>query len=240
MRKNYPVTQREYPFPRNGTLVSTTDLKGRITYCNPSFIEVSGYAQDELLGQAHSLIRHPDMPEEAFRDMWATIQSGQPWSGAVKNRRKNGDYYWVMANVTPLVEGSRLVGYMSVRTEASKETVKGAEELYARMQAEARAGRKVHVLSHGEVERRTLGGRLVSLHARLGMGVKITAAMALCGAHARRVAASLDGGRHGGARRRARGLHCATPADGAARPARRLREPHGGGRSDAEGHSDRQ
>ncbi len=182
MRKNYPVTQREYPFPRNGTLVSTTDLKGRITYCNPSFIEVSGYAQDELLGQAHSLIRHPDMPEEAFRDMWATIQSGQPWSGAVKNRRKNGDYYWVMANVTPLVEGSRLVGYMSVRTEASKETVKGAEELYARMQAEARAGRKVHVLSHGEVERRTLGGRLVSLHARLGMGVKITAAMALCGA----------------------------------------------------------
>lgn len=119
MRVNTPVSQREYPFPKGETLVSTTDLQGRILYCNETFIEVSGYAREELLGQPHKLIRHPDMPAEAFRDMWATIQGGQPWSALVKNRRKNGDYYWVQANVTPLLdERGRPNGYMSVRTEA--------------------------------------------------------------------------------------------------------------------------
>ncbi len=181
MRKNYPVTKREYPFPRGGTLVSTTDLKGRITYCNPSFTEVSGYTQDELLGQAHNLIRHPDMPEEAFRDMWATIRKAQPWIGVVKNRRKNGDYYWVMANVTPLVERGVPVGYMSVRTEVAPAVVKATEKLYATMQEEAKKGRLVHVLSQGRVRRRTLLGRLESAHAHLGMGAKIASAMALCG-----------------------------------------------------------
>jgi aerotaxis receptor len=109
MRNNLPVTQHEYRFPAGATLVSTTDLQGRILYCNPSFIEVSGYEKHELLGQPHNLIRHPDMPAEAFRDMWQTIQSGLPWSALVKNRRKNGDHYWVQANVTPLMDGGRLL-----------------------------------------------------------------------------------------------------------------------------------
>jgi aerotaxis receptor len=100
MRSNFPVTQREFKFPEGSTLVSTTDLKGRITHCNASFIEVSGFTREELLGQPHNLVRHPDMPEEAFRDFWATVSSGQPWTGAVKNRRKNGDHYWVLANAT--------------------------------------------------------------------------------------------------------------------------------------------
>lgn len=93
MRSNLPITHQEYHFPPGRNLVSTTDLKGRILHCNAAFVEVSGFSRDELLGQPHNLIRHPDMPEEAFRDMWATIASGQPWSGLVKNRRKDGDHY---------------------------------------------------------------------------------------------------------------------------------------------------
>lgn len=141
MRTNLPITQREYAFPAGQALVSTTDLQGRILYCNPAFIEVSGYIREELLGQPHNMIRHPDMPEEAFRDMWQTIESGQPWSGLVKNRRKNGDHYWVMANVTPLLDGDRPVGYMSVRTLPDRQQVSEAETLYARMrEAVSRGG----------------------------------------------------------------------------------------------------
>ena len=87
------MTQREYAFPPGETLVSVTDLKGRITYCNASFVAASGYDRDQLVGQPHNLVRHPDMPEEAFRDLWETIQGGLPWTRLVKNRRKNGDHY---------------------------------------------------------------------------------------------------------------------------------------------------
>ncbi len=160
MRTNLPVTNHEFPFPSGQTLVSTTDDKGRILYCNPAFIAVSGYEKQELLGQPHNLIRHPDMPEEAFRDMWATIASGRPWSAPVKNRRKNGDYYWVMANATPLLDNGRPVGYMSVRTEATREQIQAAEQLYARMREEKAQGRLVHTLRAGRLVRQTLLGRL--------------------------------------------------------------------------------
>ena len=153
MRDNQPVTQREYPFPAGKSLVSTTDLKGRILHCNAAFIEVSGYARDELLGQPHNLIRHPDMPEEAFRDLWDTIAAGKPWSGLVKNRRKDGDHYWVVANVTPLLDAGRPVAYMSVRSEPTREQIQAAEALYARMRDEARSGRLQHRLNEGQVLR---------------------------------------------------------------------------------------
>jgi len=104
MRTNLPVTQRELPLPPGRTLVSVTDLKGRITYCNDAFVQASGFRRDELLGQPHNLIRHPDVPAEAFRDLWATVQAGRPWTGVVKNRCKNGDYYWVEAHASPLRE----------------------------------------------------------------------------------------------------------------------------------------
>ena len=172
MRVNLPVSTREYAFPKGQTLVSTTDLKGRILYCNPMFIEVSGYEREELLGQPHNMIRHPDMPEEAFRDMWATISAGLPWSAPVKNRRKNGDFYWVMANVTPLMEGDRPSGYMSVRTEATREQTDAAERLYATMRAEKDAGRKVHVLRAGHLVRNNLRGRLASALS-LGLAGKL-------------------------------------------------------------------
>ena len=172
MRTNLPVSDREYPFPSGETLVSTTDTKGRILYCNPRFIEVSGYTKDELLGQPHNLIRHPDMPEEAFRDMWATIGAGKPWSAPVKNRRKDGDYYWVMANATPLMQEGQPVGYMSVRTEATREQIRAAEALYARMREEKANGRQTLALSRGRLLSLSLWGR-ISEALRLGLEGKL-------------------------------------------------------------------
>jgi len=132
MRTNLPITQQEYVLPDGATIVSRTDLKGRITYVNDEFLVSSGFTEQELIGQAHNILRHPDMPEEAFADMWRTLQAGRPWTGMVKNRRKNGDHYWVVANATPLREGSSVVGYMSVRTKAQREQVEAAETLYRR------------------------------------------------------------------------------------------------------------
>lgn len=97
MRLNLPVTQNEYPVRDDVVIVSHTDLKGRITYANDDFCEYAGMTREELLGQPHNVIRHPDMPPEAFRDLWATIKAGHVWQGIVKNRRKNGDHYWVKA-----------------------------------------------------------------------------------------------------------------------------------------------
>ncbi len=161
MRMNTPVTQREFPFPPGKTLVSVTDLKGRIVYCNSAFIEVSGYTKEELLGQPHNLVRHPDMPEEAFRDMWATIGAGQPWTGLVKNRRKDGDHYWVVANATPMFRDGRTVGFLSVRIAPQRDEVSQAEQLYTTMRQEAADGRQATALDHGRVVRRDGAGRLI-------------------------------------------------------------------------------
>ena len=184
MRLNLPVSTTEFPFPHGETLVSTTDLKGRILYCNPAFIAVSGYNKEELLGQPHNLIRHPDMPEEAYRDMWATIGAGKPWSGTVKNRRKDGSFYWVTANVTPLMRSAGPVGYMSVRTEASREDIQAATALYATMRAEKEAGHLVHRLNEGQLETNSLVGRAKRV-LQFGQRSQLAAATALmCGASA--------------------------------------------------------
>lgn len=151
MRSNLPVQNLEYPFPVGETLVSTTDLKGRILYCNSAFVSTSGFMKEELLGQPHNIVRHPDMPEEAYRDMWQTISSGLPWSAPVKNRRKDGSYYWVMANVTPLMDGDAPSGYMSVRTQPTAAQVAAAEQLYATMRQEKLAGQLTTRLSEGQV-----------------------------------------------------------------------------------------
>ncbi|WP_066272428.1 methyl-accepting chemotaxis protein [Hydrogenophaga palleronii] len=160
MRTNLPVTQQEFVIPEGVTLVSTTDLQSRITYCNPAFVAVSGFEREELLGQPHNLVRHPDMPAEAFRDMWATLASGSPWSALVKNRRKNGDHYWVKANATPMVENGQPVGYMSVRTRPTRDEVQQAEALYARMRAETERGHTTLALHRGHLVRHGLIGRL--------------------------------------------------------------------------------
>jgi aerotaxis receptor len=173
MRSNLPVSQREYAFPEGETLVSTTDLDSRITYCNPSFIRVSGYEREELIGQPHNLVRHPDMPPEAYRDMWATIKDGKPWSQLVKNRRKDGDHYWVVANVTPIVENGKPVGYMSVRTKPARAQVQGAEALYAAMRNQ---GSRIR-LDGGRVEQPGVGSKLRRL-GRLGVTARMSIALA--------------------------------------------------------------
>ena len=172
MRLNQPVNDREFAFPKGETLVSTTDLKGRITYCNPSFIVVSGYQREELLGQPHNMIRHPDMPEEAFRDMWETIASGRPWTALVKNRRKDGSFYWVRANVTPLMDQGRPIGYLSVRTEPDRLGIQAATALYRTMVQEKEQGQLLHCLRQGRVVRADLRGR-ASEWLRLGMAARL-------------------------------------------------------------------
>ncbi|HZW26661.1 MAG TPA: methyl-accepting chemotaxis protein [Gallionella sp.] len=135
MRNNQPVNDKEYVMPDGVLLASKTDLKGIITYCNDDFIEASGYSREELLGAPHNLVRHPDMPPEAFADLWVTLKQGKPWTGLVKNRRKDGGFYWVEANVTPLYEDEKLIGYMSVRYKPGRNEIEQAESLYRQMRA---------------------------------------------------------------------------------------------------------
>lgn len=133
MRNNQPVTQKERTFGENERLISTTDTQGNILHCNDAFERISGFTRDELIGQPHNIIRHPDMPPLAFKVMWEHLKAGKPWMGLVKNRCKNGDYYWVDAYVTPVTEKGRVVGYESVRSCPSRENVQRADKLYAQL-----------------------------------------------------------------------------------------------------------
>ncbi|EXJ11935.1 methyl-accepting chemotaxis protein [Nitrincola nitratireducens] len=133
MKDNGPVTQKEQKFDSSDKLISSTDLKGVITHCNDAFEKISGYSRSELIGKNHNIVRHPDMPEEAFNIMWSHLKSGRPWMGIVKNRCKNGDHYWVSAYVTPITENSEIVGYESVRSSPSASDVARAEKLYKRL-----------------------------------------------------------------------------------------------------------
>jgi len=135
MRKNLPVTQREIKMRKGGRLITTTDLKGVITYCNEEFVEISGFSREELVGQAHNIIRHPDMPQAVFKDMWDYLKAGKAWMGVVKNRAKSGDHYWVSAYVTPIRENGQMVGYESVRVEPTREQIARAERLYGKISA---------------------------------------------------------------------------------------------------------
>ncbi len=139
MRNNQPVTQREVPLPAGATLMSKTDPQSHITYANEPFVAMSGYSREELQNQPHNVVRHPDMPAEAFADMWATLQGGQSWTALVKNRRKNGDHYWVRANATPIKHDGVIKGYMSVRGKPEAEEIAAADALYRRFR-EGRAG----------------------------------------------------------------------------------------------------
>ncbi len=140
MRTNLPVTQKEYVFPASETLLSTTDLDSHISYANASFIRTSGFEEENLIGQPHNMVRHPDMPVEAFADMWRSLKSGQSWRALVKNRRADGDHYWVVANASPMRRQGRLVGYLSARTQPSRQEVDATEKLYARFKGGAAKG----------------------------------------------------------------------------------------------------
>ena len=130
MRNNQPVSQREYDFPAHETLLSTTDTSSHITYANAAFIRTSGFDLDELMGQPHNLVRHPDMPPEAYADMWRSLKEGQSWTALVKNRRRDGDHYWVRANAAPMRRNGQVTGYLSVRTKPARPETEAAEALY--------------------------------------------------------------------------------------------------------------
>ena len=156
------VTQNEYPLDADTTLMSTTDLQSYITHANDTFVQVSGYTLNELLAQPHNLVRHPDMPKAAFADMWYTLQQGEPWSGIVKNRRKNGDHYWVRANAVPMVRNGQTTGYMSIRVRATPEEIAAVEPLYQALNA-GRCNKRVH---KGLVVRKGWLGKLPSMPLR--------------------------------------------------------------------------
>ena len=150
MRLNLPVTSVEQTFGDDQRLISATDIASNITYCNAEFAAMSGFSQAELIGSPHNLVRHPDMPAVVFQQMWQYLKAGQSWMGIVKNRCKNGNFYWVSAYVTPILEGGRLVGYESVRVKPSREQVRRAETLYARLRegkAAVPAGRRLALLA---------------------------------------------------------------------------------------------
>ncbi len=156
------VTQQEYLLKDDTTLMSTTDLQSYMTHANDTFVQVSGYELHELIGTPHNLVRHPDMPKAAFADMWFTLQQGEPWTGIVKNRRKNGDHYWVRANAVPMVRKGKTTGYMSIRTKATPEEVAAVEPLYKALN-EGRANRR---LFKGLVLRKNWLGRLPTIALR--------------------------------------------------------------------------
>ena len=156
------VTQCEYPLQDDTTLMSTTDLHSYITQANDTFVQVSGYTLAELSGQPHNQVRHPDMPKAAFADMWYTLQQGEPWSGIVKNRRKNGDHYWVRANAVPMVRNGQTTGYMSIRVKATPEEIAAVEPLYKALN-EGRCKKRVH---KGLVVARGWTGKLPSMPLR--------------------------------------------------------------------------
>lgn len=135
MKINLPITHREHNYRDNAIIISKTDPKGVVTEVNQDFLEISGFGMDDLIGKSHNLVRHPDMPPEAFAGLWMTVKQGKPWNGIVKNRCKSGDHYWVEANVTPIMQDGKISGYVSVRTKPSRQQIEAAERLYADIKA---------------------------------------------------------------------------------------------------------
>ncbi|MEO8408044.1 MAG: PAS domain-containing protein [Oxalobacteraceae bacterium] len=160
MRNNQPVTGNAYLLREDQSLISRTDTRGNITYVNEDFIDISGFTESELIGAPDNIVSHPDMPVEAFADMWSMLKSGNAWTEMVKNRCKSGDHYWVLANATPIRENGATVGYTSVHTAPSQEQIAQASTAYARFN-EGRAGSLQ--IRAGQVVRRGVIGKIASL-----------------------------------------------------------------------------
>ena len=184
MRTNLPVTSNEIVLRDDTMIVSKTDLKGRITYVNRDFLDISGFTEKELIGEPHNIVRHPDMPAEAFEDLWDTLKAGRPWTGYVKNRCKNGDYYWVLANATPIWDHGQVTGYLSVRRKASRDDDPGARGRLSPVPGKApgRFGDSVAVARSAVArwrENLTLAHRIGGLLGLLGALVLVMSLMAI-------------------------------------------------------------
>jgi aerotaxis receptor len=177
MRNNQPVTNVERSLKEGEFIVSKTNLKGQITYANRPFLEISGFSEEELMGAPHNIVRHPDMPPAAFQDLWNTLHSGKPWRGLVKNRCKNGDYYWVDASANPIWEQGRIVGFMSLRVKPSREQTAAAEKIYRQFREGTARGYSVKA---GRVIRTGLRGGIDALF-NMGMMARISLACATLG-----------------------------------------------------------
>ena len=147
MRNNQPITDHETSLPDGQLVYSRTDLKGVITEANEAFAQISAYPREEMIGQPHNIVRHPDVPAEAFADMWADLKDGRPWRGVVKNRRQDGGFYWVVANASAVREDGRIVGYQSIRTKPSRAEIDAASNAYRRILG----GDKSICIRHGNV-----------------------------------------------------------------------------------------
>lgn len=134
------VTEKEFPYPEGRLIISRTDLNGIITHANEAFVELSGWNREDLIGQPHAILRHPDMPAAAFKDLWDTLKAGKKWFGYVKNLRKDGGHYWVYATAVPNVRNGQVVGYTSVRREPSRKKIEEMTALYKKMLAEEKGG----------------------------------------------------------------------------------------------------
>jgi PAS domain S-box-containing protein len=180
MRNNLPVTNIEFQLADDCLIVSKTDTKGRITYYNQAFLDASGFTAEELMGAPHNILRHPDMPAEAFQNLWDTLKAGRPWYGAVKNRRKNGEYYWVMASASPIWDNGLLTGYMSIRSKLPAELKAEAEQVYNQIRAKQC---KSYTVDDGIIRRLTIFNRLSfftgTLKARLTTLVTVLASFML-------------------------------------------------------------
>lgn len=131
MQRPTPIDER-YTFT-DGVIVSETDLKGIITFANRKFCEIAGYDKSELNGKNHNIVRHPDMPKAAFKDLWETIQKGESWTGTVKNLRKDGRYYWVFSFISPIIKNGGIIGYNAARKPATQIEIEEAEALYVKL-----------------------------------------------------------------------------------------------------------
>ncbi|MGL4381898.1 MAG: methyl-accepting chemotaxis protein [Vibrio sp.] len=135
MRNNPPFTQREVTYPPHYNLLSTTTTSSHIKYASKEFCDVAGYTIDELVNQPHNMVRHPEMPPEVFKDMWQHLKTEKSWMGMVKNRCKNGDYYWVDAFASPIKQNDHVIEYQSVRLCPSRQHVENAEKRYQQIRA---------------------------------------------------------------------------------------------------------
>ena len=176
MKINLPVTHNEVLFSDSEFMLTKTDLKGIITYANQDFIKVSGFSEDELVGKNHNMVRHPDMPEEAFQDMWRNLKAGKPWTGMVKNRTKSGDFYWVIANAAPIIENDQVNGFLSARRKPTRQQVDAAANAY-RLFKEGKANGLM--ISEGKVVSNTTTSKLKSQLKNASLSQRLTGSTAL-------------------------------------------------------------
>jgi aerotaxis receptor len=175
MRTNLPITNVEYVLKDDEAPTSKTDIHGNITFVNQDFLNISGYSEAELLGQPHNIVRHPDMPVEAFADFWRTLKSGKAWTGLVKNRCKNGDHYWVLANAAPIIENGQIVGYTSVRGKPGRDQVQAADQAYRAV----KGGDKSIEIREGKAIRRSVLPRMSDLFTLKSMLIAAVVSMAI-------------------------------------------------------------